>query len=229
MSSTRHSRVKCLPTYIVIDTSYSMSPLEALLNKTLEYLYDELIMSPRISDFAHVSLISFNTQAHLVLPMIDVQDITSLPQLKCTGVTNFTAAFQLVRSCIERDVPALDAAGKAVLRPVVFVLTDGQPTDAEGHLTDTWRADYDRLVDQQWSRRPNVVPFGFGTATASVIKDMSTIDGFAFLAEDSPDGEALRRVFTTLLNTLVASAQSNELQLPAQVPGFVRVSQDVIE
>jgi hypothetical protein len=32
-----------------------------------------------------------------------------------------------------------------------------------------------------------------------------------------------------LLNTLVASAQENELRLPTEVDGFIRVSQDIIE
>jgi hypothetical protein len=73
------------------------------------------------------------------------------------------------------------------------------------------------------------VPFGFGGATADVLKEMSTIDGFAFLAQDSGNSESLRKIFATLLNTLVASAQHNQLQLPTEVDGFVRVSQDIIE
>jgi len=229
MSSPYQTKVNCLPTYILIDTSSSMRPVEATLNETMEYLYDELIMSPRISDFAHISLISFNTQAHVVLEMTDIQQITALPQIECLGVTNFTEAFRVLRERIEQDVPMLDAAGRAVLRPVAFVLTDGQPTDIEGRITQNWREEYWRLVDPNWRRHPNVVPFGFGGATADVLKEMSTIDGAAFLAEDSGNSESLRKIFATLLNTLVASAQHNQLQLPAEVDGFIRVSQDIIE
>ena len=229
MSSPYQTKVNCLPTYILIDTSSSMRPVEAILNETLEYLYDELIMSPRISDFAHISLISFNTQTHVVLEMTGIQQITALPQMECNGVTNFTEAFRALRARIEQDVPKLDAEGRAVLRPVAFVLTDGQPTDDEGRITQSWREEYRRLVDPGWQRHPNVVPFGFGGATADVLKEMSTIDGFAFLAQDSGNSESLRKIFATLLNTLVASAQHNQLQLPTEVDGFVRVSQDIIE
>ena len=229
MSGPYQTKVNCLPTYILLDTSSSMRPVEDMLNETLEKLYDELIMSPRIADFAYVSLISFNTSAHVVLEMTDIQNITALPQLTCGGVTNFGEAFRLLRSRIEQDVPMLDAAGRAVLRPVAFVLTDGQPTDAEGRITQEWRTEYRHLVDPAWRRHPNVVPFGFGGATADVLKEMSTIDGIAFLAKDTGNSESLQKIFATLLNTLVASARHNELQLPTEVDGFIRVSQDVVE
>lgn len=227
--SPDRTKVNCLPTYILIDTSSSMKAVEATLNETLEYLYDELIMNPRICDFAYVSIISFNTDAHVVLEMTDIQHINALPQLECHGVTNFTRAFQVLRDQIERDVPALHDAGREVLRPVAFVLTDGMPTNSSGHITQEWRIEYDQLVDKAWRRHPNVVPFGFGGVTADVLKDMSTINGMAFLAEASGNSESLKKIFATLLNTLVASAKHNELQLPTQVDGFIRVSQDVID
>ena len=229
MTAPYQTKVKCLPTYILIDTSSSMKPSQDTLNETVESLYDELIMSPRICDFAAISIITFSTDAHVVLGMTDIQRLTALPQLECAGVTNFNRAFQTVRSCIDRDVDQLNAAGREVLRPVVFVLTDGQPTDDAGHITQAWRQDYDRLVDRSWRRHPNIVPFGFGGATVDVLKDMATINGAAFLARDPSKSDALRKIFATLLSTLVASAQSNELRLPAEVDGFVRVNQDVID
>lgn len=227
--SPNHTRMNCLPTYILIDTSSSMKSSEGILNETLEYLYDELIMSPRISDFAHISIISFNTDTHVVLEMADIQQITALPQLECSGVTNFTRAFQVLHQRIDHDVPMLNAAGREVLRPVAFLLTDGQPTDEEGRVTQAWRDEYGRLTDKGWRRRPNVVPFGFGGATADVLHDMATINGVAFLAKDNGNSDSLRKIFATLLNTLVTSAQENELRLPTEVDGFIRVSRDIIE
>lgn len=227
--SPNQTKVNCLPTYILIDTSSSMKPAEGTLNETVEYLYDELITSPRISDFAHVSIISFNTDAHVVLKMTDIQQIIVLPQLECSGVTNFSRAFQVLRQRIDEDVPMLNAAGREVLRPVAFLLTDGQPTDENGRITQDWRDEYGRLTDKDWQRHPNVVPFGFGGATADVLQDMATINGTAFLATDTGNSESLRKIFAMLLNTLVASAQGNELRLPTEVDGFIRVSQDIIE
>jgi uncharacterized protein YegL len=226
--NTQQTKVNCLPTYILIDTSSSMKPVEDILNDTIEYLYDELTMAPAIAEFVRLSLVTFNTDAHVVLAMTDIQDVQALPQLECWGVTNFTRAFQVVRQRIDEDVTALNDMGRKILRPVVFVLTDGQPTDDTGRITQGWRDEYDRLTDKSWSRHANVIPFGFGNATADVLRDMSTINGSAFLAKDSGNSEALRKIFVTLLNTLVASARSNELRLPAEVDGFIRINQDVI-
>jgi uncharacterized protein YegL len=228
--SLAHSKVKCLPTYVLIDTSGSMKPSEDALNETLEHLYNELFESPRISEFAHISIISFNNEAHVILPMTDIQQVTALPQLGCSGVTDFGKVFRRLRACIEDDVPALNRAGRAVLRPLAFLLTDGQPTDATGRATQAWRPDYQALVDHNWRRRPNIVTFGFGNATADVLSDIATKQGAAFLAQDrGKANEALKRIFVTVLNTLVASARENELRIPAEVDGFIRVSPEFVD
>lgn len=223
------TKVNCLPVYILIDTSQSMTPFEDVLNETIETLYDELITSPRISEFAYVSILSYNTEAEVVLQMTDLQSLDALPQLECGGVTNFVGALRLLRQRIEEDVPQLSEQGREVLRPVAFLLTDGQPTDNTGHLTNNWKADYEALVDKSYRRHPNIVPFGYGTATANIINEISTIPEAAYLAKDGGTAEALRKIIPALLNTLVASARDNALRLPAEVDGFIRVSRDVVE
>lgn len=228
MTAPHMTKVKCLPTYILIDTSSSMKPAQDTLNETVESLYDELILDPSICDFAHVSIVTFSTDAHVVLGMTDIQQISALPMLECGGVTNFGRALEAVRGCIDGDVEQLIAVGREVLRPVVFVLTDGQPTDERGYLSDAWRTSHAQLVDRAWKRHPNVVPFGFGGATPDVLRDMATIPGAAFIAKDPGNTDSLKTIFATLLNSLVASQQSNELRLPREVDGFVTVNQDII-
>lgn len=223
------NKVNCLPVYIAIDTSYSMSPVERVLNESIENLYDVLITSPRICDFAEVSIISYNTDAQVIMDMTSIQSMTALPDVRCGGVTNFSAALNLLRSRIDADVTALNTSGREVLRPVVFVLTDGVPTDAKGRPSDRWKADFSRLVDKSWRRHANVIPFGYGGATPEGMLDMATIPGAAFIAENGGTSEALRNVIPALLHTLVASARERELRLPADVDGFIRVSPEVVE
>jgi uncharacterized protein YegL len=223
------SKVNCLPVYIVIDTSQSMTPLEDLLNQSIEHLYDELITRPSICDFAHVSILSYNTDAEVIMNMTDLQSMTALPQVECGGVTNFVKVIHLLRSCIDRDVPALTGSGREVLRPVAFVLTDGVPTDEHGHPSDAWKSDFQQLIDPSWRRHPNVVPFGYGGATAEALRSIATIPEAAFLADNGGTGDALTKVIPALLNTLVSSARERELRLPAQVDGFIRVPPEGIE
>src|SRR5260370_16180473 len=104
----------------MIDTSQSMTPFEDVLNETIETLYDGLITSPRISEFAHVSILRYNTEAEVVLQMTDLQSLDALPQLQRGGVTNFVNALRLLRQRIEHDVPQLNESGREVRRPVAM-------------------------------------------------------------------------------------------------------------
>ena len=79
--SPSKTKTKCLPTYLVVDTSSSMSEHEELLNELVDYLFDEIGNSPRIAEFAHMSIITFNTIPHLVLPMADIEQIQKRPRL----------------------------------------------------------------------------------------------------------------------------------------------------
>jgi uncharacterized protein YegL len=216
-------KTKCLPTYLLLDTSGTMSPHEELLNATLDHVHMSLVSSPRVAEFAHISIVTFNTQPHLVLEMTDIEEVQSLPMLSCGGRTNFGAAFDMIRQRIDVDVPALRASNKAVLRPAVFLLTDGKPTDP-----GTWRVSFANLVDKNWQRRPHVITFGFGEASAESLKGMAT--KAAFLAKKNlEEKEALSRMLTTLLNTLVASAPVGQLVLPDDLPGFERIPVDYVE
>jgi uncharacterized protein YegL len=223
------TKVTCLPVYVVIDTSLSMKPFEDVLNESIETLYDELITSPRISDFAHISILSYNTDAEVVLHMTDLQSLEALPQFECGGVSNFSKAIDLVRQLIDEDVPRLRSAGREVLRPIVFLLTGSQPTNEHGDSNDSWKRGYALLVDNSYPFHPNVVPFGYGSASSDIINEISTIPGAAFLATANGTGEALQRIIPTLLNTIVASARNDELRLPTEVEGFIRVSEEIID
>lgn len=222
------TKVNCLPVYVLIDTSQSMSAFESMLNTGIETLYDELVTSPRISDFAYVSIISFNSAAEVVMQMTDLQSMTALPQVKCGGSTYFNAAIELLRQRLDQDVPSLKNAGRQVLRPVAFLLTDGVPTDKTGRrASDEWRPDYQSLVSQSYPNHPNVVPFGYGQAPPQFLTDVATIPNTAFLATDNTKG-ALEKVIPALLNTLIASAGHNDLSVPAEVDGFIRVASDIL-
>jgi uncharacterized protein YegL len=208
-----HLRQKCLPTYLVIDASSSMEPHQNTLNRTLAQLHATISESPRVSEFAHMSLIAFSTDAHLIIEMTDLDRIQVMPEVVCNGLTNYSAAFDLVRSRIETDVDELRGMGMAVLRPVMFLLTDGAPTD------ERWHDAFRRLVNRSWPRYPHVISYGFGAANPDVLGKVAT--KAAFLAEAGTDqNHALLEALGSLLNSLVASSRAGEMQIPRSAPGF---------
>ncbi|MEY9862944.1 uncharacterized protein YegL [Catenulispora sp. GAS73] len=213
---------KCLPTYIVIDASTSMTPHQTTLNNTLAKLHGTLAMSPRVSEFAHISVIAFSTNAHLVIPMTEMDQIPGLPDIVCNGETRYGEAFDLVRSQIDIDVDNLVAQQRAVLRPAVFFLTDGAPTDK------SWEQSFRHLVDRSWKRRPHVITYGFGGAPSNVMAKVST--KAAFVAEGGIDQEAaLAEAINSLLNSLVQSSLAETMQIPSQAAGYISITPEYMD
>jgi len=207
---------KCLPTYLVLDISSSMQPHEQLLNQTLVNLFDTLQANPRVSEFAHLSIIAFSTTPHLVLEMTDIDKVDTLPQVACNGATNYGAAFGMVQDRINADLPDLRAAGLSTLRPIVFFMTDGEPTDHD------WEKAFELLVDKSWPRHPHVVTYGFGQATPEVLKKVAT--KAAFIANEfSADQDALASALSSLVNTIVKSAERQQTEIPEEVPGYTSI------
>jgi uncharacterized protein YegL len=216
-------RQKGLPTYLVLDTSGSMEPHEQKLNDTMMHIYDTIDTSPQISEFVHLSIISFNTQPHLVTAMTDLDDVENVPMVTCEGLTNFGPMFQLIRERIDEDIPFMVGKGIRVLRPVVFLLTDGNPTDK-----NDWRDSLSDLTDQNWKPHPNIITYGFGGAQEQVLATIANVA--AFVAEEgSNNREALAKALTSLINSLVASAKAQALQIPAEVEGYRSLPLEYVE
>jgi uncharacterized protein YegL len=220
------SGAKGMPTYVVLDISGSMKAYEGLLNSTLAKIINTLYSSPRISEFIHLSIITFSTTPHVVLGMRGISQLTALPTVECRGVTNFAPMFELLRDRIELDIPTLTGSGVKALRPVVFLLTDGTPSDRP---PERWSAALQELRDPAWRLHPHVITYGFGEAVEFVLKQMSTLAAYIADGEMAGNSEALSSALSSLLNSLVASAQAQILQIPEQVKGYRSIPLDYVE
>lgn len=216
-------KTKCLPTYLVIDTSLSMEEHQDLLNDTVEHVFTVIGDNPRVSEFAHLSIITFNTDPHVVLEMSDIEHVAGIPVLECRGSTNYGPLFELLKRRIDQDVEQLNAGRRrAVLRPAVFVLTDGEPMDRN------WAGPLASLTDRSWRRYPHIISYGFGDANEAVLGQIAT--RAAFLAVDvEQKKEAIVSMMTSLLKTLVESASAEEFRIPTEVPGYRSVPVEIIE
>jgi uncharacterized protein YegL len=200
-------RMRCLPVYVAVDTSASARPLIDSVNAALAGLLDALMTNPRISEMVVLSVISFDSTARVVLKLTDLQGIDHIPELDAGGATNYSAIFDLLVEEISADVPHLRSDGRVVFRPIVFLITDGEPMDFG------WQDAFSRLVDPSWRFHPHVIAFGFGGASRATLGRISTMG--AYLAEDATGNEdALISIFNALTSTLTATAISQGLQVP---------------
>lgn len=118
-----------LPVYLLLDTSGSMhgEPIEAVKNG-VQTLLSTLRQDPYALETAHVSIITFNSTAQQIVPLTDLINF-SLPDLQASGTTALGDALSVVAHCIENEVQRTTVESKGDWRPLVFIMTDGAPTD----------------------------------------------------------------------------------------------------
>lgn len=118
-----------LPVYLILDCSESMiGESIASVQKGVDLLLRQLRSDPHALETAFVSIITFHATAQQIVPLSELTEVQS-PQLEVRPGTSLGAAFRLLRDCINREVRKTTVEQKGDYRPIVFLLTDGQPTD----------------------------------------------------------------------------------------------------
>lgn len=118
-----------LPVYLVLDVSGSMSgePIEAVRNG-MQMLVSTLRTDPYALETAYLSVITFDEHANQVVPLTELISFQT-PTINPGSTTSLGAALKVTKECIEREVQKATAEAKGDWKPLVFIMTDGQPTD----------------------------------------------------------------------------------------------------
>ncbi|MEI8044962.1 MAG: VWA domain-containing protein [Verrucomicrobiota bacterium] len=119
-----------LPVYLVMDTSGSMSgePIEAV-RQGMKALVAELKGDPQALETAYLSVITFNSSAQQVAPLADLLSFQE-PTIDAGGSTAFGEALRVLQQCVDREVVKTTKTKKGDWTPLIFLMTDGQPTDS---------------------------------------------------------------------------------------------------
>ena len=173
-SDLRGSQV--LPFYIVCDESDLMEPIGgiAAMNQALPDIHAEIASDPLISDICLIGLITFAETAEELMPLTKLSDVVAMPGLQARGPSKYGPVFTLLREIIHRDVEDLKFCGAKVIRPGVFFMTAGEPTD-EPNWEDSYRSLMDKATFRQY---PNIIAFGVHGASASTIGKIGTVGAF---------------------------------------------------
>lgn len=118
-----------LPVYLLLDTSGSMSgePIEATKNG-VQVLISTLRQDPYALETAFLSVITFDSSAKQVSPLTELASFQP-PNLVSTGSTALGAALQLLAQKVDSEVTKTTAEIKGDWKPLIFIMTDGEPTD----------------------------------------------------------------------------------------------------
>lgn len=127
-----------LPVYLLLDTSGSMTgePIEAVKNG-MQMMVHSLRQNPQAIETAFVSIITFDSEAKQLIPLTDLASFQTV-DLKAAGTTALGAALSLLADKLENEVTKTTLEQKGDWKPIVFIMTDGVPTD-------DWQAGFQKL------------------------------------------------------------------------------------
>lgn len=118
-----------LPVYLLLDTSGSMygEPIEAVKNG-VQVLVSTLRSDPYALETAYLSIITFSSSAQQVTPLTELSAFQQ-PSIDAGGCTALGEALALLANKVDTEVVKTTAEVKGDWKPLVFIMTDGEPTD----------------------------------------------------------------------------------------------------
>ncbi len=228
----QETRGDVLPIYYVGDESYSMQgePIDAL-NQALLKLRDAATTSPAIGEKARFGIVTFAGDALCRLELGPLTDDMNMPTMACRdGGTSYHSVFTDLRLRLPGDVATLKAGGYKVRRPLVFFLSDGQPTDQP---ESAWRDPLEELKSSAFREHPHILAFGIGEAKGDTIKAVASDPRYAWIAADGMSAaNAIAEFGASLVESISKSAEAlsrggDEIAVP-EPEGFVSLKADVL-
>lgn len=193
MSATRR-----LPIYLVLDVSESMAgPAIEAVERGVRMLVDSLKGDPTALETVYLSVITFAREAKQIVPLTELMHFQP-PALSVRAGSALGAGLRLLTQCVKRDVVRTTPTTKGDYKPLVFLLTDGQPTD-------DWEPAAEALNAVGAPRVANLYAIGCGPdVDPAVLRSISDI--VLMMSDLTPEG--FRKCFLWLS----ASAQTASLR-----------------
>lgn len=202
-----------LPVYLLIDTSGSMrgEPIESV-KVGLEAMLSSLRQNPYALETVSISIITFDREVRQILPMTPIEDL-QLPEIITpeSGPTHTGQALRLLCDVIDREVRLSSAEQKGDWMPLLFLMTDGKPSDIQL---------YQEMVSEIKKRK-------FGAIIACAAGMSAKTEPLKQLTDevyslDTVDSNAFTKFFKWVSDTIEVGNRSigatDDLQLPPPPP-----------
>ncbi len=183
-----------LPVYLLLDTSGSMGgePIEAV--KTgVQTLVSTLRQDPQALETAYLSVITFDSSAKQICPLTELS-MFQTPSIAASGSTELGSGLRLLAERIDAEVVKSTPEQKGDWKPLVFLMTDGGPTD-------DWQAGLKRLSTV---RTGMIVACAAGHgADTSVLKQITEV----VVQLDTADSSTIKAFFKWVSASIAVGSQ----------------------
>ncbi len=205
-----------LPVYLLLDTSGSMAgePIEAV-KQGVKALLMELRSDPQALETAYLSVITFDSVARQICPLTELMNFKE-PVIAANGITSLGAALRLLSECIKIEVRKSSLEHKGDWKPLVFLLTDGVPTD-----------DWEQAANQIMIEQPaNIIACAAGAQADTTV--LKKITNNVLMMNNLSAGD-LAQFFAWVSGSIKMSSKSVDakpggaIELPPPPQGFVIV------
>jgi uncharacterized protein YegL len=186
-----------LPVYLVLDISGSMSgePIEAVKNG-VQVLVSTLRQDPYALETAFLSVITFDSSARQLVPLTELS-MFQMPDIHATGTTSLGEALSLLANRASTEVAKTTAEVKGDWKPLVFLMTDGEPTD-------NWQKGLNDFKNQKFGM---VVACAAGSgANTSILKQITEV----VVQLDTADSATIKAFFKWVSASVSTGSQKIE-------------------
>jgi len=199
-----------LPVYFLIDVSESMigEPIQQV-EEGLATIIKELKRDPYALETVYISIIIFAGKAKTIVPLTDIISFYP-PRMPIGGGTSFGTGLLHLINELDSNIVKTTLDRKGDWKPLVFLFTDGSPTDSYQNALSVWSA--------RWKNKSSMVAVSFGKdADLSVLNQLTE----EVLVFNNSDANSYTQFFKWITSSIQASSQSvnmgqgDDLNLPS--------------
>lgn len=182
-----------LPVYFLLDTSGSMrgEPIQAL-NNALSGMVNTLRSDAQALDSLWISIVTYDREVKEIAPLTELVSF-QLPEITCpqSGPTNTGAGLDYIIQQVKKDIIKGSSTQKGDWKPLLFVFTDGKPSDMSLYL--------EKIIEIKNLNFGAVVGCAAGPkADDAILKELT--DNVVHL--DSADSSTLKQFFKWVSETI---------------------------